>query len=105
MSITSILRALAGRVTALACNKGDVQRLLSFFHPKDAPGRQGQRGGQPRVCADFGGGRSRDFESKDLPCLRWTDSDVAMVVIFAEVARGARIGPLKRQNWVHAGRQ
>ena len=70
MSITSILRALAGRLTALACNKGNVQRLLSFYNPDMFQNGKGKVQGQPRVGADFGGVRSRDFEPKDLPDLR-----------------------------------
>jgi hypothetical protein len=68
--MTSIFRAQHGRVNAWACNNDDVQRLLSFYNPDMFQNGKGKVQGQPRVGADFGGVRSRDFEPKDLPDLR-----------------------------------
>lgn len=89
-----------------AKSDGDLGRLLGFY-TYDFQGSRSQPNADWRgvLKDELRSLKGRALTLKDKSALHWRDSSDTMVVTFAEVPAGARIGPVKRQYWRRQGQR
>ena len=86
--------------------EGDMKRLLGFYAPEFQNYRKKTLEEWSQVLqTETSALKGRELQPKGKSYLRWTDSTDTLVVTFAEVAEGARTGPVKRQYWTRRGQQ
>lgn len=88
-----------------AKSSGDINRLLALYAPDFNSYGKSLAAFTPSLQNDIKQLAGRPIQLKDVSYLRWTDTSDTMVVTFAELAQGARLGSTKRQYWTRQGEQ
>jgi L,D-transpeptidase YnhG len=96
--------ALKGWHTAKS--SGDFSKVASWYAPDFFTGNgKTMADWTPTLRSEVEKLGGKEILLKDVSYLRWTDTTDTMVVTFAELVQGAKIGRTKRQYWSRNGSQ
>ncbi|MGP1629243.1 MAG: L,D-transpeptidase family protein, partial [Giesbergeria sp.] len=85
---------------------GDLAQLMGFYtYDFQSFRNQSITEWRTTLQDDVNSLRGRSLVLKDKSALHWRDSADTMVVTFAEVPAGAKVGPVKRQYWRRQGQR
>jgi L,D-transpeptidase YnhG len=88
-----------------AKSSGDINRTSSWYASDFTSNGKTLAEWTPALRAEMDKLAGRPVLLKDVSYLRWTDATDTMVVTFAELAQGAKVGRVKRQYWSRSGSQ
>ena len=88
-----------------AKSSGDITRVASWYTSDFTSNGKTLAEWTPALRTEMDKLAGRPVLLKDVSYLRWTDATDTMVVTFAELAQGAKVGRVKRQYWSRSGSQ
>ena len=88
-----------------AKSSGDINRVASWYASDFTSNGKTLAEWTPTLRTEMDKLAGRQILLKDLSYLRWTDATDTMVVTFAELPQGAKVGRVKRQYWSRSGSQ
>ncbi len=89
-----------------AKSSGDFSKVASWYAPDFFTGNgKTMADWTPTLRSEVEKLGGKEILLKDVSYLRWTDTTDTMVVTFAELVQGAKIGRTKRQYWSRNGSQ
>ena len=88
-----------------AKSSGDINRVTSWYASDFTSNGKTLAEWTPALRTEMDKLAGRQIQLKDVSYLRWTDATDTMVVTFAELAQGAKVGRVKRQYWSRSGSQ